>query len=172
MRFAVTIHHSRFDSIICRALLAFTLAMTVPCAQPQSIVDSGTATLSGTVVDAAGAVIPKAILSLEKTHSPHLQTTTDSSGHFAIEAPPGEYILNVSAYGFQASKTPLHLTAETPDVERISLLISSTDYCTLCGNTVETIQIEVPKEPLNLLLPLNPIPPFKFTARNTKHPRS
>jgi hypothetical protein len=172
MRSAATIPHSKAGHIFHRTLLALTLVMTVPCAQPQSIVHSGTANLSGTVVDASGAVIPKAVLNLEKADSPHLQTTTDRSGHFAIEAPPGEYIMTVSAYGFQASKTPLHLTAETPAVERISLLLSSTDYCTLCGNTVETIQIEVPKEPLNLLLPLSPLPPYKFATRNANHLRS
>jgi hypothetical protein len=165
---AVLIHHSAFDGIIYRTLLAFTLAMTVPCAQPQSFVDAGTATLSGTVVDSSGAVIPKAILSLEKTDSPHLQTTTDSSGHFAVEAAPGEYILKVSAQGFRASEKSIQLTVAVPTVEKIPLEVGG---CTLCV-TVETIPVETLDASLDVLLPLSPLPPYKFATRNAKHLRS
>jgi hypothetical protein len=166
---AVLIHHSAFDGIIYRTLLAFTLAMTVPCAQPQSFVDAGTATLSGTVVDSSGAVIPKAILSLEKTDSPHLQTTTDSSGHFAIEAAPGEYILNVSAYGFQASKIEVGLSAGTHNMGKILLSVSM-DACGVC--VTQVIPIDTINASLDVLLPLSPLPPYKFATRNAKHLRS
>lgn len=63
----------------------------------------GMATLSGTVTDPSGAVIPGAQVTLTSTaENASRQTVTNSSGQYVIPAiPPGTYQLGVKAPGFQ-----------------------------------------------------------------------
>lgn len=57
--------------------------------------------MSGTVVDATGAVIPGALVHLDPAPVPGDQEhRTDSTGDFLISAPPGRYIVTVEASGF------------------------------------------------------------------------
>ena len=73
------------------------------CFTPFARAQVGTATLSGTVADPSGAVIPKAIVSLESTErkfSRHV--VTDTLGNYMFTAlPPGNYGLHVTAEGFR-----------------------------------------------------------------------
>jgi Carboxypeptidase regulatory-like domain len=93
----------------------------------------GTATLSGSVTDPSGSVVPKAAVKLESIEQRYTrQTVTDISGIYVLSAiPPGNYQLSVSAAGFrpetftsvglssgQAStlNVPLRLTAASEQV--------------------------------------------------------
>ncbi len=169
MRFAATMHSSRAGGILCRTLLVLGLAMTVACAQSRSAVDSSTATLTGTVVDPSGAVIPNAILTLNGTNGLDVRITTDSLGHFAIEAAPNEYILVASAAGFAAAKKLIHLTAGMLAVESIRLEVGT---CSPCVTVVQLQPLEVLNSSFDLLLPLSPLTPYKFPTKNKKHLRS
>jgi hypothetical protein len=165
MRFASTTHSSRTCSILDRTLLAFTLTMTVPCAQPQSLVDSGTATLSGTVTDVTGAFVPGSIVSLGTADHLHQQTTTDDKGHFAIQATPGEYTLRAVSPGFFVFKETVHLTAVTPITQNVTLSIG-----TFSGPVVEDPHpVKSLNASLDLLLPLAPLPPFHLSSKASKH---
>ena len=64
---------------------------------------STTGTLTGTVVDATGAVVPKANVTLTSTASGDVRkTTSNNDGYFTIAAvPAGVYDLQVEASGFQ-----------------------------------------------------------------------
>jgi len=160
--------HNLRESRHSRTLLTLLLALTASYVHSQSPSNSQTATISGTVVDTIGAIIPNAILTLESTEKLHLQTTTDNDGHFAMTAPPGEYVLRISAVGFQVlTKESIHLQAGTPTVESIQLAVGS-GGCGVCV-TDEPPPIEVLNESLDLLLPLSPPLPYTIPARNPKH---
>lgn len=78
------------------ALLAF---MT-----PRGIAQQLTGTLSGTVYDRSGAIIPAAQIVLKNEASGDVRTVTaDNSGRFVITAiQPANYSINISASGFTA----------------------------------------------------------------------
>jgi hypothetical protein len=162
---ASTQRNSITGSLLGTTLLALSLAMTAPCAQPQSVVDAGTATLSGTVMDVTGAFVPGAIVSLGTAERLHQQTTTDNKGHFAIEATPGEYTLRAVSPGFFVFKETVHLTAATPITQNVTLSIG-----TFSGPVVEDPHpVKSLNAPLDLLLPLTPLPPFHLSAKSLKH---
>jgi hypothetical protein len=121
----------------------------------------------GTVTDVTGALIPHATVSLAIADSNTLQTTTDSKGHFALDAKPGEYILKASAPGFDVFKQTVHLTAATPTVENISIKVGGT--CSPCVTIEAATPIEVINPSLDLLLPLTTLPPFHLSAKGLKH---
>jgi len=87
-----------------RSLLVLLLSFVVIA--PILYAQLGTATLSGTVVDPSGAVIPGAKVTLQSlTENARRDTVTDSAGFYRIPAIlPGTYRLTVSASGF-ASQT-------------------------------------------------------------------
>ena len=75
------------------------------------------ASLSGTVEDNTGAVIPNATLTLTQDATQAKKTTTASGeGSYRFnELAPGSYTLNVSAPGFKPSTTTgVMVSAETP----------------------------------------------------------
>lgn len=79
------------------AALALFVALAPFCFSQQL-----TGTLSGTAEDVSGAVIPNAKIVLKNQDSGDTRnTTSDSSGYFAISAvPPASYTITVSAPGF------------------------------------------------------------------------
>jgi Carboxypeptidase regulatory-like domain len=128
--------------------------------------ESKIATITGTVTDTTGAVIPKSKVTLEPTNGPPIQAITDNAGHFEISAAPGEYILTASAVAFRATKKAVHLSAVAPTIENIPLPLADGG----CGVCVEPVPaLETLSEPLDLLLPLSLLPPYKFPARTSKH---
>lgn len=82
------------------ALLVLCLLASAFTAYPQSI----TGTLTGTVTDPSGAVIPQANIVLTNTDSRDVRRTiTNTEGYFSFAAvPAGNYELRVEAAGFQA----------------------------------------------------------------------
>ena len=62
----------------------------------------GTATLSGTIADTTGAVLPSAEITLKSTTQQYTrETTTDMRGEYVLPAiPPGSYQLIIKAKGF------------------------------------------------------------------------
>ena len=84
----------------------------LPQPSPQSSAEltlsaEGSATVSGTVLDVSGAVIPGAQVSLTHLDGAQLRTVVSgASGDFTFtKLPPGSYLVTVDAKGF----APLHL---------------------------------------------------------------
>ena len=67
---------------------------------------SSTASLSGTISDSTGAVIPKATVTISSTATGiSRQFTTDNGGHFTFTfLPAGPYTLTVESQGFNSAK--------------------------------------------------------------------
>jgi hypothetical protein len=163
MRFAATTPYSRIGSILGPCLLAL---ITASPAQPQSPSSSQTTTIMGTIVDATGATIPGAVVSLKTADGPALQITTDSNGHFAIGTEPGEYTFRASAQGFRIYEQSVHLTAATPITQNVTLSV---------GMFSGPVSVEDPhpvksvNASLDMLLPLNPLPPLPLSNKTSKH---
>lgn len=73
--------------------------------------DNGLSELRGTVRDASGAVIPRAVVSLHGLNDQaNADTASDAGGVFTIPAlPAGEYEIQVSSVGFQSLKQRINL---------------------------------------------------------------
>ncbi|WP_353066503.1 carboxypeptidase-like regulatory domain-containing protein [Tunturibacter psychrotolerans] len=127
---------------------------------------SQSAILTGIVKDASGAVIPKAEIDLKDDNGQVLKTTADNSGSFTIEGTPGQYALTASSQGFEIFTETVHLTANASTEKQLVLQVGS-NGCGVC--VVQTEPIQLLDEPLNLLLPLKPLPPFKFRPRSPKN---
>jgi hypothetical protein len=101
------------------------------------------ASLSGTVTDSTGAVIPNATVTLRNTETQLLRTTTSSgAGTYQFsELPPGDYALNGTANGFQeTSLDHVTLVAETPRNIDLKLQIGASDQTvTVSANEVPVL---------------------------------
>jgi Carboxypeptidase regulatory-like domain len=79
------------------------------------------ATLSGTIKDPSGAVVPNAKVSVKNLATQQTrETQTDSQGHYSVaNLTPGEYELSVLGQGYSTNVTKLAIetsTAKTVDV--------------------------------------------------------
>lgn len=87
-----------------------------------------TATLSGTVNDPSGAIVPNATLKMTSPEKGIVRTqTTDASGHYVFsQLPPATYILEAQAQGFKAYKqTGIVLDAAQSASQNIALTLGS-----------------------------------------------
>ncbi len=94
----------------------FALAIVTSTSQAQ------TGTITGVVVDATSAVIPKADVVLSGTNNFRRATTTDGQGRFAFDQLPlGNYELQLRATGFAPTMKPVNLSNGNSESLRIEL---------------------------------------------------
>jgi len=94
----------REGPVVAVMLLAAILVILVLPFQPAALAQTTTATLTGTVFDASGAVVADAAVSLKNQASGDLRTTTSNGeGYFTFAAvPPATYSVTVEKEGFKA----------------------------------------------------------------------
>ena len=94
----------REGPVVAVMLLAAILVTLVSPFQPAALAQTTTATLTGTVFDASGAVVADAAVSLKNQASGDLRTTTSNGeGYFTFAAvPPATYSVTVEKEGFKA----------------------------------------------------------------------
>jgi TonB family protein len=92
------------------ALTAVLLAsVTLPTAAFRAT-QSGPMSLSGSVYDASGAVLPGVELTLEDALQVRWQATSDAAGHFQFPSiQPGRYVLEASLMGFRSLRHEFEL---------------------------------------------------------------
>jgi hypothetical protein len=92
--------------IMAVLFLAAVLVILVTPFQPVALAQTTSATLTGTVFDASGAVVSDAAVTLKNEASGDLRTTTSNGeGYFTFAAvPPGTYSVTVEKDGFNAWK--------------------------------------------------------------------
>jgi hypothetical protein len=93
----------RKAQVVAVVLLAAVLAALVLPIQPSALAQTTSATLTGTVFDASGAVVADATVTLKNEASGDLRSTvSNGEGYFTFAAvPPGAYSVSVEKDGFR-----------------------------------------------------------------------
>ena len=120
---------SRRAVVLTAALL---LAVTLPIAAFRAA-QSAPATLSGSVYDASGAVLPAVELTLEDAQQTKWQATTDRAGRFQFpRVAAGRYVLAASLAGFRPLRHEFELQSARDWDRAITLQV---------GDVQETIHV-------------------------------
>ncbi len=100
---------------------------------------TNTTALSGTVVDASGAIIPGATIDIANAASGKTQSTkAKSKGEFSFEQlPPGTYEVKVSAPGFSEQDQKVELLVSTPVNLSFKLTAGSSEVVNVETNIAE-----------------------------------
>jgi len=97
-----------------------------------------TATLSGTVTDPTGAVIPNAVVDLNNENSADLRSTkSNGAGLFSFSSVPvGDYDLKIASPGFKSrQQTHIHLDpGDQKSVRQVTLDIGSSESVTVSSD--------------------------------------
>lgn len=112
-------------------LLGLVLLPALPLSAQQTA-----ATLTGTITDSTGAVVPEAIVrATDLSTNTSRETRTDEAGSFLIPSlPAGEYSVTAAQKGFQSAR-----------VERVTLQVQQTarmDFVLKVGEVSETISVD------------------------------
>ena len=99
----------RFLRVALCAVVAFLFAATTNTAQ---LYAQSSASLSGTVLDPRGAVLPGATVTVKGDAGAPQKVTSDSQGKYSFSLPAGKYTVQVDDSGFAtAEKAGVQLTA-------------------------------------------------------------
>jgi hypothetical protein len=105
------------------------------------------ASLTGTVTDTAGALVPGAAIVLEAPGQPARHTTTDAAGRFTLTGlPPANWHAVVAAIGLESQTTPPFILqpGERLELPTIALAIANaTESVLVSGNSVEVAEAEL-----------------------------
>jgi hypothetical protein len=120
--------------------LSTLIFITGLSARAQSVSGS----LSGTVVDAQGAVVPAANVSVRNTATGSLrQVTTSNAGTYAVPAlPAADYQLTVEAPGFAHSVTKVVLAVGQDLVADVKLIVAAAEAQVLIESASAALQQE------------------------------
>lgn len=116
---------SKHRDFVLRTWLAVLIIPSSCLAQAQL----QTATITGTVNDPTGAVIPNAVVSLESSEKTTQRTDTDEHGLFTIKSKPGDYIFGVAAQGFFTYDISIHLNNAAIIRKHVTLNVA---FCSPC----------------------------------------
>ncbi len=128
---------------VLATVLAALLAMTGSLAYGQG--GATTSSLSGTVVDTSGAVIPGAdIVVKNNATSGESRAVSDATGNFTIQAlPPGAYTVTISLMGFKTVNMPdVQLTAAQPAKVKAVLQVGQLQETVTVTGATEIVQTE------------------------------
>jgi outer membrane receptor protein involved in Fe transport len=115
------------------------LLLAMPCA-----LLAQTATVSGTVVDETGGVVPGATVEIADARV-RLGTTTDSRGEFSFNVPPGTYELTVSLVGFAQATTTVKAAGGETTVPQVTLSAAGpTEVVVVSASRTQTALIDAP----------------------------
>jgi hypothetical protein len=132
----------REDPVNRRAFscLLTTLAFIVASASPASP-QGATTSISGTVVDSAGGVIPGAAVVVSNAAGISFETVTNAQGIFNVPAvTAGEYKVTVSLEGFKTSVIDVRVAPGTPAAVKAVLEV---------GQLTETVTVQSSSELIN-----------------------
>ena len=110
-------YHSRSSSLASASAAprrpVAAASASSPAALPKAIPSQIGAQIAGSVTDPSGAAIPGATVSFRLSDATTRQVVTDPNGRFEIGAvPPGNYVAEFSAPGFQAATRDVNVSAQ------------------------------------------------------------
>jgi Carboxypeptidase regulatory-like domain/Putative zinc-finger len=127
-------------------------------------VQGPTVSLTGTVTDQSGAVIPNATVKVTESSGRVGRTTTsDANGHFVVDGlTPGFYDIKTEARGFQQQLTQgVKMSATQPNVENVALSV---------GAAAQTVTVEAASTDLDVVRSPEPVADKSSFARPTALP--
>ncbi len=132
----------RLSESLCCAPLALSLVLWSPAPAGASIPPgSGSASLSGTINDPAGAAVASARIALRSSRGIAAETVSDGEGHFSIRSvPPGRYEVVTLRDGFRADPLTVDLLADQSKDIRIQLRMAAIAESLV----VSASQVEIP----------------------------
>jgi len=126
-----------------------------------------TSSLSGTVVDSSGAVIPGAdVLAKNNATATEYRMVSDSGGRFTAAAiPPGTYTVTVSLTGFKTWSSPDVLVTVAPATIRATLAVGNLEETVVVTGITELVQTQTATVQSTLgINQLNQLPVVTHTA--------
>lgn len=130
-------------SLAAAAFLLFAMIAASPWAAAQLATTN--ASLSGTVTDSSGAVIPNANVSLASTEKGISQTTTtNQAGHYTFaQLPPSNYTLKVQVAGFKAyEQTGITLNSAQSALQNVALSIGEATQQVVVNSQASALNTE------------------------------
>jgi len=100
-------------------VLALLIAVTARVGMSQTVVSG---VLTGTVTDHTGASVPNVKVTLKTVATgARRTTTTNASGAYRADLPPGSYVVTAEAAGFTASENTASVSPELATIVDIRL---------------------------------------------------
>lgn len=117
-----------FSNLMRRALVLLLFCFPILICGLARAQDFGAGSISGTVTDTSGAVIPGVKVTVNNPVSGLSRTTTtDSNGEFSIEnLPYNSYSITASAKGFAVSSQTISIISSLPKKVRFTMKVGST----------------------------------------------
>jgi len=114
------------QSSLSRAVFVAVVFLFIFTSGSALFAQSSSGTVSGTVTDPIGAVIPGAVVSISNPISGYSRSmSTDSAGHFQFtNLPLNSYHLTATATGFAAVAQDAHVTSSIPVTTTIALKVA------------------------------------------------
>jgi hypothetical protein len=157
---------SRFLSFWGAISFLFTLSTgTTPPIHAQ--IATTTATISGTITDPTGAVLPKAAVTLASSQNGVTRSfTTENAGRYIFtELPPAAYTLSVKAKGFKVfEQTGLILNASESATQDVSLTVGSETESVMV--TADATQLNTDNSNVAADIPGKDITEYPLNIRN------
>src|SRR5438445_1339207 len=128
-------------SAIALILIATLIVFSVSSNSKAQALSAGTVT--GTVVDPNGAVVPNATVIIANPITGYKRTAnTESDGSFHFnDVPPNNYQVTVSATGFSAETQSLTVRTSVPINIKVPLAVSSaTETVTVTGSAADVLE--------------------------------
>ena len=128
--------------LILTALFCFAMDAVAPVT---ALAQGGGATtsLSGTVTDTSGAIIPGATVVVKSVATAtQFDTVTNESGYFSVPAlDPGTYTVTVTLMGFKtAVLNDVRVNASTPATVKVALAVGGLEETVVVTGGAEIIQ--------------------------------
>ncbi len=132
-------HTSRVQTLI---LCVLVMVLVTPCAWPQA----SRATVSGTVRDQTGAVIPNALVTLTNQNTNVVSKTTSSEVGFYLfrGSVPGPYRLEVEAAGMQKFEGTLTVQVQQSAVVDVTMRVGQTATEVAVRDVTPMMQVDNP----------------------------
>ncbi|MGC2300579.1 MAG: carboxypeptidase-like regulatory domain-containing protein, partial [Acidobacteriaceae bacterium] len=126
-----------------------------------------TASISGTVADPTGAVLPRAVVTLVSTQNGISRTfTTENAGRYIFsQLPPASYTLSVKARGFKVyEQMGIILNASESATQDVSLTVGSETQSIMV--TADTTQLNTDNSNVAADIPGKDITEYPLNIRN------
>ena len=134
----------RSDCSIIRSLFVVLIPLILSCSASAQSLTAGT--VSGTVVDPNGAIVPNASVTISNPVTGYNRTvTTGSDGAFQFnDVPPNNYQLSVNASGFEPAAQTLVVRTSVPINVKIPLAIGGTTATVTVSSAASEVLENVP----------------------------